>query len=627
MSGISLFTEKLRSWVAGSSRVHKRIVFLVFDFFALIAAVWAAYSLRLGSWFVPSEKQLLLMIAAPIVAMPIFIRLGIYRAVIRFLPDRAIWTIIYAVALASIAWVFIVFLTEMSGGEGVPRSIPIIYFFIATLVVGASRFMAKALVVGPTKPVRASNVVAIYGAGNAGIQLCSALIDQRSSYVAGFLDDNKNLWGTEVAGVRVYDPKLVTNLVKDFGVNEIIISIPSISATKRREIVESLSNLGIRIRTLPLLSDLVEGKYLINQLREIDIDELLGRSSVPARPELLQTAISGQTILVTGAGGSIGSELVSICSKWQPKRVVLFEANEFALYKIQQKMLSKGGIEIVSVLASVLDEDALKQAIEANDVDIVFHAAAHKHVPLLEENVIEGVTNNVFGTLNVAKIVSQSSVKRLVLISSDKAVNPTNVMGATKRWAELIIRFYSMKAEETKSGQIFAAVRFGNVLGSNGSVVPTFREQIEKGGPVTLTDERMTRYFMSIHEAAELIAQASAMAGGGDVFVLEMGEPVKIIDLARNMINLAGLTIRDEQTPNGDIEIVVTGIRPGEKLFEELFYNEDTVTVTDHPKIMRAKRSGRTNRDVASGLKELELLLKKRDEQAIKQKLFSFIEL
>ena len=617
--------EALRAWAAGSSRTTKRAIFLAFDFFALIAAVWAAYSLRLGTWFWPNEKQLMLMLAAPLVAMPIFVRLGIYRAIIRYLPDRAVWTIVYAVALAAFAWVFIIFVTEMTGGSGVPRSIPIIYFFIAVMVVGASRFLAKLLVLGPSRPVRSGNAVAIYGAGNAGQQLCSALIDQRQSYVAGFFDDNPALWGNEVAGVRVHNPADVEALIADYGISEIVISIPSISARKRREIIEKLSPLGIKIRTLPLLSDLVEGKYLINQLREIDIDELLGRSSVPSQPELLETAISGKTVMITGAGGSIGSELAKTCSKWNPKKIILFEANEFALYQIEQSLVAKGGVEIVPVLGSILNRQALENAIKTHGVDVIYHAAAHKHVPLLEENVIEGVTNNVLGTLAVAEVAYATDVERVVLISSDKAVNPTNVMGATKRWAELIVRWHSTLAEENNTGQIFAAVRFGNVLGSNGSVVPTFRTQIEQGGPITLTDERMTRYFMSIHEAAELIAQASAIATGGDVFVLEMGRPVKIQDLASNMVQLAGLTVRDADNPNGDIEIAVTGIRPGEKLFEELFYNEDNVTQTKHSKIMRAKRSGRTNRDVPKGLKELRAALEARDVEEVKQKLFSFI--
>ena len=603
----------LRDFAAKISRQQKRLVFLCFDFIALTFIVWLSYSLRLGELFTPSFKQIILMLAAPVVAIPIFVRFGIYRAVIRYLPDRAIWTILYAVGLATIAWVFIAFVTEMTGGDGVPRSIPIFYFVFSVLAIGASRFLAKAVVVGPSAPRAKGAAVLIYGAGEAGAQLCAALVSQGRNYVAGFVDDNPALWGTEVGGVRVHSPERIDSLIADFGIAEIVISIPSISAIQRRKLVENLSQYSIKIRTLPLLSDLVEGKYLINQVREIDIDELLGRSSVPAQSELLSSALEGKTVLVTGAGGSIGSELCKLATKWQPKKIVLFEANEFALYTIQQELLERGFNDVVATLASTLDRRKLENVIKQHDVDVIFHAAAHKHVPLLEENTLEGVQNNIFGTLAVAETAMDLGVGRVVLISSDKAVHPTNVMGATKRWAELIIRYQSMRVEESGNTQIFAAVRFGNVLGSNGSVVPRFKAQIERGGPITLTDPAMTRYFMSIHEAAELIVQASSLASGGDIFVLEMGESVKISDLAKNMVRLAGLNVRDEENPNGDIELVQTGIRPGEKLFEELFYDQASVNITDHPKIMRAKRSGLTKRDVPAALEQMRSALAAED--------------
>lgn len=616
----------LRKFALELPRSQKRLVFLCFDFFALISIVWLSYTLRFGVMFTPSSKQFMLMLAAPIVAIPIFIRLGIYRAVIRYLPERAIWTILFAVGLATIAWVFIAFATEMTGGQGVPRSIPLLYFAFAVLVIGGSRFFAKSIIVGPKGSAIAGNAVLIYGAGNAGSQLCSAIAAQGHNYVAGFVDDDPTIWGTEVVGVRVHNPERIDSLISDYGVKEIIISIPSISASKRRDIVDALSQYNVKIRTLPLLSDLVEGKYLINQIRVIDIDELLGRSSVPAQADLLETALQNKSILITGAGGSIGAELCKLAIKWNPEKIVLYEANEFALYTIQQTLLDRGFKNVVSVLSSIENRSALKSAIMDNDVDVIFHAAAHKHVPLLEENVIEGVRNNILGTKCVAEVAAETSVERVVLISSDKAVRPTNVMGATKRWAEEIMRNHANLADERKTGQVFACVRFGNVLGSNGSVVPKFRAQIERGGPITLTDSAMTRYFMSIHEAAELIVQASALASGGDIFVLEMGKSVPIIELARNMIQLAGLTVRDASNPNGDIEIIETGIRPGEKLYEELFYDEATVTRTTHTKIMRAKtQSTNSSNNVPVALEQLERALDRKDETEVRNVLFDFV--
>ncbi|MCZ4271540.1 polysaccharide biosynthesis protein [Maritalea porphyrae] len=617
----------LRKFAMAMPRAQKRLIFLCFDFITLLGIVWLSYSLRLGQLFEPSLKQLMVMVAAPIVAIPIFIRLGIYRAVIRYLPDRAIWTILFAVGIATVAWVFIAFATEMTGGDGVPRSVPILYFAFSVLVIGGSRFLAKAIVVGSSGSSLSKDAVLIYGAGDAGSQLCSAMIAQGHRYVAGFVDDDKTIWGTEVVGVRVHSPERIDSLISDYGVKEIILSIPTLSANKRREIVDGLSKHNVKIRTLPLLSDLVEGKYLINQIRVIDIDELLGRSSVPAQPDLLESALQDKTVLITGAGGSIGAELCKLAIKWKPKKIVLFEANEFALYTIQQTLLERGYKDIVSVLSSIENRSTLREVIEKNDVEVVFHAAAHKHVPLLEENVIEGVRNNVMGTRAVAEVAAEEGVERVILISSDKAVRPTNVMGATKRWAEEIIRHQSNLAEERGTGQVFASVRFGNVLGSNGSVVPKFKAQIERGGPITLTDPAMTRYFMSIHEAAELIVQASSLATGGDIFVLEMGKPVPITELARNMVQLAGLSVRDGANPNGDIEIVQTGIRPGEKLFEELFYDEGSVSVTSHSKIMRAKtKSQNSSNKLPAELEKLEAVLAKKDEDAVRKILFGFVE-
>jgi FlaA1/EpsC-like NDP-sugar epimerase len=401
----------------------------------------------------------------------------------------------------------------------------------------------------------------------------------------------------------------------------VIISVATAYATRRQAIFAQLSRFPVKIRTLPAISDLATGKYLVNQLRAIDIDDLLGRSSVPPDPELLRTMIDGRVILVTGAGGSIGSELVRLIAKWNPKKLVLLEANEFALYQIERALGGKTEALVVPVLGSVADDALVRRTLSEHQVQVVFHTAAHKHVPLVEANVLEGVRNNVLGTNVLARAAQEHGVENFVLISTDKAVHPSSVMGATKRWAELIVRHYGSLSNKGR----FCAVRFGNVLGSNGSVLPLFQEQIANGGPVTLTDERMTRYFMSIHEAAELIVQAGGLSEGGDIFLLEMGEPVGIKDLAENMIRLAGLAVRNDANPNGDIAITTIGTRPGEKLTEELFYDPALATRTRQPRILRATSGERMSVDMPAALAELSAALGRQDEAETRRLLFGFI--
>lgn len=619
--------SRIRTTISSLPRRAKRGILIVFDIVVLLLVLWASYSLRLNRLFVPSgEEQIMIMLIAPVLAVPIFIRIGLYRAVIRYLPERAMWTVLQAMSLAALAWVFVVFLTEMAGTSVVPRSVPLIYWILGTFAIGGSRFAAKRLLLTPTGNAPQYNQVLIYGAGNAGSQLATSLLSQGALTIAGFLDDNPSLRGRDVAGIRVFSPAQIPMLIENYGIKEVVLSMPSISVTRRQAIVAKLSHYPLRIRTLPPITDLVAGKYLVNQIREIDIDELLGRSSVPADAGLLRTMIEGKNILVTGAGGSIGSELCRLIVRWAPAKLVLYEANEFALYRIDRELSRKASCPIVPVLASVTDEASVARAIGDNEVEVIFHAAAHKHVPLVEANAIEGIRNNVFGTMAVAQSAVDNGVKNFVLISTDKAVRPTNVMGATKRWAELILREQSLAFHERGEGTRFCAVRFGNVLGSNGSVVPVFKEQIAGGGPVTVTDPRMTRYFMSIYEAAELIVQAAALSEGGDVFLLEMGTPVRIQELAENMIRLAGFSVRDHQNPDGDIEIIIAGKRPGEKLFEELLYDEATALPTLHPKIMRAKRSSMEDRDLPVALKKLKAAVDANDEVTARSILFEFIK-
>ena len=603
----------------------KSLILAAFDAAALMGVLWLSYQLRLGGTFRPTDIHLLIMSFAPAIALPVFLRFGLYRAVIRYLPERAIWTILQAMGVATLLWVFVLFIAEATKFATLPRSIPIFYFLLGTVVVAGSRFTAKYLLWQPMRRQMPAATVMIYGAGDAGRQLANALRTQGGNYVAGFLDDDASLQGRDVVGLRVHPPKQIDALIKDLGVSEVILSLPSAESARRQEIVTELSKLPVKIRTLPSISEIASGKYLVSQLRVIDIDDLLGRSSVPADPELLRPMIEGRVIMVTGGGGSIGSELCRIVAKWAPRKLVLFEANEFALYQIDRELTKQNGIAIVPVLGSVSDEKLVTRTIAEHGVEAIIHAAAHKHVPLVEANALEGVRNNVLGRRCVAEAAFHGGVKDFILVSTDKAVRPTNVMGATKRWAELIVRDVGERALAAGTGQRFSAVRFGNVLGSNGSVVPLFREQIAAGGPVTLTDERMTRYFMSIHEAAELIIQAGTLSEGGDLFLLDMGTPVKIQNLAENMIRLAGFSVRTPRTPQGDIEIKVIGARPGEKLFEELFYDPAQATPTRHPKILRARMGHRADANINQALDELEKALICADEAALRKTLFDFI--
>ena len=616
--------EKFRHKVSGLPRFWKRLVLIVFDFCALLLVIWVAYSLRLNTLFVPTDIQLGLMMAAPAIAIPVFARFGLYRAVIRHLPERAVWNIFQAMTLATLLWVAAVFLTALSGRVGVPRSIPLLYWAMGVVVISGSRFAAKHFLLRPEPGEKKRPRILIYGAGAAGIQLASAMQVHGARKIVGFIDDNKKLQGHDVSGIRVYPQDEIGRLIRERNVEEIILSMPSISPARRQAIYPRLAKHDVTIRTLPSITDLAAGKYLINQIREIDIDDLLGRSSVSADPRLISKVIEGRVVMVTGAGGSIGSELTRLIARAKPKNLVLFEANEFALYQIDRQLRTAERLPLVPVLGSVCNEALVERVIRQNKVDVIFHAAAHKHVTLVESNVIEGASNNVLGTKSVAEAALKNGVGHFVLISTDKAVNPTSVMGASKRWAELIVRDCGQRAELGKTGQLFCAVRFGNVLGSNGSVVPLFREQIAKGGPVTVTDKNATRYFMSIHEAAELIVQAGALSKGGDIFLLEMGEPVRILDLAKNMVRLAGMEIKTKDNPDGDIEISLIGLRKGEKLHEELFYEPGLATKTRQAKILRAKRSNLNNKDIERGLKELAAKIENGDENEVRALLFEF---
>lgn len=609
-------------------RVWKRVIVIVFDILALCVALWASFSLRFLAWTPPTTiDQFLVIATAPLVAIPIFVRFGLYRAVIRYLPERALWQILQATTLAAIGWVVLVFLSEMSGRITIPRSVPVIYWILSSILIAGSRFFAKRLLWSPnSRKSRGGRPIAIYGAGDSGAELVGALRRQGDQFIVAFVDEDPALQGRDVAGIRVFAPDMLETLVHQYGIKELILSMPTLGAAKRQELVSTIASHGIKIRSVPPVSDLISGKYVVSQLREIEIDDLLGRSSVPPDPALIREMVVGKTIMVTGAGGSIGSELCRLIVGWAPQRLVLFEANEFALYQIDRELSAIKDISVVPVLGTITDEAVVRRAIAGHGVDVLFHAAAYKHVPLVEANALEGIRNNVLGTKVITDAALNLGVQSIVLISSDKAVRPTNVMGATKRWAELLFHEASVRAAKAGRGQRFSAVRFGNVLGSNGSVVPLFKEQIAAGGPVTLTDPAMTRYFMSIREAAELIVQAGALSEGGDVFLLDMGKPILIKDLAENMIRLAGFTVRDEQHPDGDISIVAVGKRPGEKMYEELFYDDNTAAPTRHQKIMRSPRNDTSQRDILADLATLMEALSAEDESRARHILFEVIQ-
>ncbi|WP_235890803.1 polysaccharide biosynthesis protein [Pararhizobium mangrovi] len=619
----------LRGLLRGLPRPAKRVLLIGSDIVLLLLVLETSFSLRLGNVFVPSNDQLALMLAAPVIAIPIFVRLGLYRAVIRYLPDRAIWVTVQAMSLATLLWVCLLFLTSMSGLEGAPRSIPLFYWVFGIWAVAGSRFAAKALLWPSGTAIKRliRRQVLIYGTDAASLQLAAALHRQADRFVAGFIDPDGTLRGRDVMGIRVYSESSISDLIRNYGIKEIFVSLPSVDQERRKRLLSELHEHPVKIRVLPAISDFASGKGLQGQLRDLEIDDLLGRSAVPPEPSLLAGMIEDRAILVTGAAGSIGSEVVRLVARWKPRRLVLLDINEYGLYQLEQSLKRMGVEDAVYMLGSVADESMVRNLLERHAIAVVFHAAAYKHVPLVENNVLAGVRNNVLGTLAVARQAHQCGVENFVLISTDKAVRPSNVMGASKRWAELITRHFGEKATLAGTGQKFCAVRFGNVLGSSGSVVPLFREQIEAGGPITLTDEGMMRYFMSIHEAAELIVQAGALSEGGDIFLLDMGEQVRIRKLAENMIRLAGFMEKSAENPEGDIEIRVVGKRSGEKLVEELFYDPNTAIPTTHPKILRARRPNAAGNVVETELECLRQLVDEGDETRIRQRLMDFLKL
>lgn len=567
------------------SRRKKQVIAVLADWVLLSIAFWSALVLRFETWRPELAGYGWQMAVAPMLAIPIFIRLGLYRAVIRFMEDRVVFVVAGGVTLSVLLLAAVVALTHT---PGLSRGVLGIYWMLAIFYVVTTRFLVRSYLLRMERGQVSRIRVAIYGAGQAGTQLAYALRAGREYLPVMFFDDDLSAQKGEVAGLRVHAPAKLPDVLAAQEFDELLLAIPSASRSRRAEIIEKLEGLHCKVKLIPGMADIVNGHVTVDAVREVEIEDLLGRESVSPDPRLLERCVAGKVVLVSGAGGSIGSELCRQIVRLKPSRLLLMELSEFALYAIEHElsaMCARLGlqVEIVPLLGSVMHQRRNERLMRAFGVHTVYHAAAYKHVPLVEHNPIEGIHNNALGTRRMAEAALAVGVQTFVLISTDKAVRPTNVMGASKRLAELILQALARKGGATR----FCMVRFGNVLGSSGSVVPLFRKQIAMGGPITLTHPEITRYFMTIPEAAQLVIQAGSMGMGGEVYVLDMGKPVKIIDLARRMVHLSGLELRDESHPDGDIAIEIVGLRPGEKLYEELLIG-DNVEGTSHPLIMRA---------------------------------------
>ncbi|MFN3236298.1 MAG: polysaccharide biosynthesis protein [Pseudomonadales bacterium] len=590
----------------------KRGIMMLADAVLLPAALWASIALRYGDLYKDMTPYWWLFLTVALVGTASLYRLGFYRAVVRYIGPSAMVPVVQGISITMLAVILAAYVGKV---DSFPRSAPVIFWFISILFVGGSRIIVRAYFYGWQNNYLTREPVAIYGAGDSGAQLAVTLLAGSQYMPVAFIDDDKNLRKSVIHGIRVYGAAQIEHLIENSGIKQIFLAIPSASIEQRKQILNNLASLPIQVKTVPSFSDLIYGAASVNQIREIEIADLLGRDAVPASQELLESSVKNKSVLVTGAGGTIGSELCQQIVQLQPKRLVLYDNSEFALYRIETELRKiNHNVELLVLLGSILNEQYLSKVMNNFAINTVYHAAAFKHVPMVEANVIEGVRNNVVGTWNVVKAVSENDVAEMVLVSSDKAVRPTNVMGATKRLGELIVQAYASNNPSTR----FSMVRFGNVLRSSGSVVPLFERQIHSGGPVTVTHKDTTRYFMTASEAAELVIQAGAMAEGGELFVLDMGEPVSIYDLAVKMIHLHGKEVASESNSAGSIAIEFTGLRPGEKLHEELIIGQ-SVSGTRHPKIMRAEEDGISFIELQSVCERIQAACASADYSTIKE--------
>ena len=568
------------------SRQKKQIIMIAADVFFLLFAIWLSFALRLGdAWSYKLESNLWIFALIPLVSIPLFIKLGLYRSVLKFMGTKVIVTVFQAISITSLILGFVMMIFREAD---LPRTVIFIFWSVSGILIVVGRFMFKGLLYSWDNFVNNRKPTIIYGAGSAGAQLVESLRKNHEYAPIAFIDDDKSKHGTFINFTKIYPFQELKRIIDERNAKIILLAIPSLSANGKRDLLKKLSKYPIEVKLLPSLSSIVEGMVSIDNIRHVEVQDILGRIPVAPKSTLLKKNIKGKNVLITGAGGSIGSELCRQIINLKPKKVVLFDHSEFNLYSIDYELssLQLNDCQIVPILSDVTNMKKVKSVISENAIDTIYHAAAYKHVPMVERNVVEGVYNNVVGTYNVALSAKECEVENMVLISTDKAVRPTNVMGASKRFSELILQ--GLNSEKTKT--CFSMVRFGNVLDSAGSVVPLFRKQIKDGGPVTVTHSKVTRYFMSIPEAVQLVLQAGSMAKGGDVFVLDMGEPVKILDLAYRMINLSGLSPITNENPEGDIKVVYTGLRPGEKLYEELLIGHDVIQ-SKHPQIMQANEA------------------------------------
>lgn len=641
----------LREWLLGLKRRHKRLLQVSVDVGLVWLALWLAFFVRFGSpeRIEPLSGHLWLFVLAPLLSIPLFACFGLYRAVMRYVGSDALWAITKAVSLSALLLALLVYWYRDAPAL-VPRSLVLNYWWLSLLLIGGLRLIMRQYFLGDWYfsgiriPFRSREDslprVAIYGAGSAGNQLLSALRLGRSMRPVAFIDDDESIANRVIAGLKVYKPKHIQQMIDESGASEILLAMPSVSRGRRREILAALESFPLHVRSIPGFMDLASGRVKVDDIQEVDIADLLGRDAVAPRPELFERCIRGQVVMVTGAGGSIGSELCRQILTQAPVVLILFEHSEFNLYSIHQELeqrVRRDGLalQLLPILGSVRNPGRLLDVLRSWRVNTIYHAAAYKHVPMVEHNVAEGVHNNVLGTLHVAQAAIQTGVEHFVLISTDKAVRPTNVMGSTKRLSEMVLQALSAESAPMLYGDDggvhhvnktrFTMVRFGNVLGSSGSVIPLFRNQIQHGGPITVTHPNITRYFMTIPEAAQLVIQAGSMGVGGDVFVLNMGAPVRIAELAEKMIHLSGLSVRSESNPFGDIAIEFTGLRPGEKLYEELLIG-DNVAPTDHPMIMRANESYLLWSDLRNVLSELVSMLHQDDFQRVRQLLRATVD-
>ena len=599
-------------------RRYKQIITLAFDVIILVFSLWLSFFLQSDDFIGEHmSNNWWLIISVPIIAIPIFIKTGLYRSVLQYTGIKVITTSFQSITITCIIATFIHYYGRgyfFEINHVLPRSIIPNFWFISNTFIITSRFLLKGIIYSWDTRVNKRKQTIIYGAGNAGVQLVESLTKSMDYAPVAFIDDDKQKQGTIINYLQIFSFESLEKVIKKFDVKLILLAIPSASQNRRVEILKKLSKFPLEVKVLPSVDNIVNGEVTIDSIKHVQVEDILGRDAVDPKENLLKKNIKGKNILITGAGGSIGSELCRQILNLGPKKIVLFENSEFNLYSIHQELSqSRKRSEIIPKLATVTNLHQINKVISENQINTIFHAAAYKHVPMVEMNISEGVYNNVIGTYNVAKSASENGVENMILISTDKAVRPTNIMGASKRFSELVLQAFS----DENSSTCFSMVRFGNVLDSAGSVVPLFRKQIKKGGPVTVTHRNITRYFMSIPESVQLVLQAGAMAKGGDVFVLDMGDPIKILDLAYRMIHLSGLKPIDTENPNGDIKIKFTGLRPGEKLYEELLIGDDVIQ-SEHPRIMQAREEKLSLDIVKKKITEISKFREKQDDIAIK---------